>query len=341
MIKDEYEIFEPFRPDDYLIIDWQPTSICNFSCNYCHPDNYNGNWKDHDLDDCINFVNYINENNNSERKLFFNINGGEPTLWKNLDKFCEHIKKLDKDNIIRLITNGTRGTNWWLDRSNLIDMVIVSIHMDQSKKEIIAEKFNNLYKSGVDVNLHVMMDIQRFDSSLDTYKYLYKNLNGPGLSFRPLRVEIGSHYMQPYTDDQLEQMKNLQIIDSVKYRKQQSEMIWRSVSGKELPINNIDKELIVTKENNWKDWYCNIGIDTIVVNRNGNIKPSSGCFKHLSYGNIKEKNYNLPMVPVKCKFDYCGCLTDLQTKKTKNLKNGEYYIDADIHRSAYNITVRN
>ena len=34
---------------------------------------------------------------------------------------------------------------------------------------------------------------------------------------------------------------------------------------------------------------------------------------YLKYGNIKDKEYSVPLLPVLCKFDYCGCLTDLQT----------------------------
>jgi len=341
MIKDEYDIFEQYRKNEYLIIDWQPISSCNFSCNYCHSDNYSGKWEQHGLEDCIKFVNYIFDNKKPEQKLFININGGEPTLWKNLDKFCKHVKKLDNDNIIRLITNGTRGISWWEERVEFIDMVLVSIHMDQSKKEIIAKKFNSLYQKGVDVGIHVMIDVHRFDSSIDTYKYLYENLEGPSLKFRPLRVDIGSQYLQQYSNEQNITMKSLKTIDGVKYRKQQSEMVWRSINEREMIVQDIDKELIIKKENNWKDWYCNIGIDTIVVDRAGNIKPGSGCYKYTIFGNIKDHDYKIPHVPIKCKFEYCGCLTDLQTKKTKFINYGEKYIDADIYSSSYDITTRN
>jgi organic radical activating enzyme len=342
MSKQLYDVFEkePTNGTNWLIMDWQPLSLCNFSCSYCHPNNYNGKIPAHELDDCIHFLDYVWQNVAGDRQLFFNITGGEPTLWKHLDAFCQHVKSLGTTNVIRLITNGTRPIKWWLDRSHAIDMVIVSIHHGQSKKEAIAEKFNQLYAAGVDVSLHSMIDTHHFEECMATYEYLAANLDGPSLSFKPLRVDISQEFLQDYTPEQLSQMSHLQEIDAHKHHQQQPNMQWRGLDGTVKRVNNIQKDLLITRTNDWHDWYCNIGMETLVVNSAGIIRLGSSCFKNLGMGNIQNREYNLANLPIKCKYDYCGCLTDLQTTKTKTIPKGAQYIDAGISDSTYKIATR-
>ena len=343
MSKYNYDIFEPVN-EYYIIIDWAPVSLCNFSCNYCNPDIYSGISPQHNFEDAKRFLDFLWNNLcvPKNKKMFFNVHGGEPTLWKQLDKFCEYIKHLDSGNLIRLLTNGTRSTQWWLDRSGLIDMVIVSVHQGQSKNQEIVEKFSQLYDNKIDVSLHVMMDQTRFDDCIETYNYLYDNLNGPHLVYKPLRITISHHELQPYTPEQQAAMKQLTKKDGFKkHHPQQSQMQWRSTLDNSTKIiNNIERELLLTHENDWQDWYCNIGMETVVVNHRGNIKLGSLCFKRLTFGNIADEEYQLPLIPIKCKFKYCGCITDLQTTKVKNLEKGKKYIDAQVYDSTYKITTR-
>ncbi len=338
MIKDDYDIFEQID-NKYLIVDWAPLNLCNFSCTYCHHSNYDGSNTPHSIEDCKRFVDYISTS--TDKLLYFNINGGEPTLWRHLDEFCEYVKSKNTKNIIRLITNGTRGENWWLARTHLIDQIIVSIHNGQTKNQEIVEKFNAFYKTGSDVSLHLMMDILNFDTCVETYEYCKQYLDGPSMIVRPLRTDISQIELQPYTQDQIEKMKKMRPLRRNAHHPQQSEMAWKSNSGKLKRVFDIERQLLLPKENNWRDWYCYIGIETIVVNSFGNIKIGSQCFKYLNFGDISDTTYALPMVPIKCKYDFCSCLTDLQTKKTKDLKLGEKYIDAELHSPAYKITTRN
>ena len=55
------------------------------------------------------------------------------------------------------------------------------------------------------------------------------------------------------------------------------------------PWREFCEELLITKNNDWEDWYCNIGIESIVVQHLGRIKPGSNCFTWLDYGKITDK----------------------------------------------------
>jgi hypothetical protein len=78
------------------------------------------------------------------------------------------------------------------------------------------------------------------------------------------------------------------------------------------------QELLLEQKNNFKDWACWIGIDTLNITREGNVTIGSQCFPNFVLGSIHDMNFNIPMKPVKCKYELCSCLTDLTTKKEKN-----------------------
>jgi sulfatase maturation enzyme AslB (radical SAM superfamily) len=342
MTKYEYDYFEPVK-ENAIIIDWAAGNTCNFQCSYCDPACWDGGVPWHDFDNCIRFIDFVWENIcvPQNKIMFFNFHGGEPALWPEVTKVCEYIKNINENNIIRLLTNGTRSTKWWTDKAHLFDLLIVSIHEGQTKKEKIVEKFNQVQKSGINISLHVMMDIAQFDGCVDTYKYLYDNLiPDVSLQYKPVRISIRKHELQPYTDIQLATMNSLQRLNGSPNLKNQSQMQWRKDGEEPVRVKSIENEILLPQLNDWKDWYCNMGIETLVVQHNGWIKPGSQCFKNLKYGNISDKEYSIPLLPVKCKWDLCGCLTDLQTTKIKNIKKGDKYIDADISTGAYTITTR-
>jgi sulfatase maturation enzyme AslB (radical SAM superfamily) len=341
MTKYEYDYFEPVR-ENAIIIDWAAGNTCNFQCSYCDPACWDGTLPWHDFDNCIRFIDFVWENIcvPQNKIMFFNFHGGEPALWPEVTKVCEYIKDINENNIIRLLTNGTRSTKWWTDKAHLFDMLIVSIHEGQTKKEKIVEKFNQVQKSGINISLHVMMDIVQFDDCVGTYKYLYDNLHDVSLQYKPVRISIRTHELQPYTDAQLATMNSLQGLNGTPSPKNQSHMQWRKDGEAPVIVKSIENEILLPRLNDWKDWYCYMGIETLVVQHNGFIKPGSQCFKKLRYGNISDKKYSIPLLPVKCKWELCGCLTDLQTTKIKNIKKGNKYIDADVHSAAYKITTR-
>lgn len=340
MMRDEYDIFEPIGPMP-VVVDWGPGNTCNFSCNYCSPHIHDGSMPWHTSDDSIRFINFLWDElcKKDEKHLVFNFHGGEPTLWPALDKVCTHIKSLSSKNIIRLITNGTRGTQWWIDRKHLFDAAIVSIHHGQTNKEKISEKFNIVQTNGIAISLHIMMDIHNFDECVDTYNYLYEHNLNSEVKFKPLRYRTDSFELQSYSDEQRNILNKLPSGRHLVKKMINVPMKWCTKDrNKQLDIGNLEKQVVLAGENNWKDWYCNIGIETVVVGYQGNIRPGSLCFDNIKFGHISDAEYSLPFKPVKCTYTGCYCMADLQTTKRKYLEPGEEFIDASIPNKPYKIT---
>ena len=59
-------------------------------------------------------------------------------------------------------------------------------------------------------------------------------------------------------------------------------------------------------------------IDTITINRTGDIKIGSGCNPDLVLGNISNLNFKFQLIPVRCRYDTCSCFADIATTKIKN-----------------------
>ena len=95
MSKHLYDIFEPIERQPF-VVDWAVGSLCNFSCSYCDPLFYEGKSPWHNFADCKRFIDWLWTNVclPKDQILFFNLHAGEPTLWPDLDEFCEYVKSL-------------------------------------------------------------------------------------------------------------------------------------------------------------------------------------------------------------------------------------------------------
>ncbi|MBF0117976.1 MAG: anaerobic ribonucleoside-triphosphate reductase activating protein [Desulfobacterales bacterium] len=103
------------------------TSGCNFSCPFCHnPNAAKGETISLAEEDLYNFL--------IDRKAFLDgvvISGGEPTIHKDLFKFCEQIKKIGYQ--IKLDTNGSNPDSLKkLIHDQLIDYIAMDIKTSPS-----------------------------------------------------------------------------------------------------------------------------------------------------------------------------------------------------------------
>lgn len=305
---------------DYVYVDWDITSRCNFSCYYCNPEAHDGKYNFPELDTAKNFVDKVQEEYKDIKKFaVYNIFGGEPTIWRELSDFSKHVKAVNPKNIVQLLTNGNKTVNWWKRNAPYIDKIIVSVHVAQADIVELVDKFNAVADDIV-IDFQLAMDIRIFDKCVECYNYAEKNLH-PNISLKskPLRKMLGDSELMPYTLDQKTVLstlknkngKNIDGIASPMVKKYQGNIVDGDVD-----ITN----LVLNKENNWNGWACWIGIDTINITREGNITIGSQCNPDIILGNINNLNFKFPLKPIICKYQTCGCYADIHTRKVKNYK---------------------
>lgn len=313
-----YDEFTSKVHKDFVYVDWDISSKCNFKCYYCNPQSHDGKVGFPDLDMAKRFVDKIkNDYRGVKDFAVYNIFGGEPTIWKDLTEFSKHVKSVDERNVLQLLTNGNRSLAWWKHNAPYIDNIIVSVHVSQTSIVELVEKFNQL-ADDMCIDFQLAMDIKVFDKSVEYYNYAKENLRHDiSLRPKPLRVMLGEAELMPYSDQQKEILKSLEPSHGRKIERIAVPMI-KKYKG-EVVDDDVDiTELVVNRENNWNKWACWIGIDTINVTRERNIKIGSQCNEHLIIGNLQDLNFKFPLKPVICEYQTCGCYADILTNKVKN-----------------------
>ena len=77
------------------------------------------------------------------------------------------------------------------------------------------------------------------------------------------------------------------------------------------------QDLINTGQDQFLNWKCNVGIDRLCINPNGDIYGST-CYITEPYGNVNDiSSVVLPTSPISCTRKHCSCGADVSIPKWK------------------------
>ena len=254
----------------------------------------------------------------------YNLFGGEPTLWKHFGELCTYIKEKDSNSIIQVLTNGSRTLRWWRQYAPYMDKVIISHHAHTSQVNHVADVIEicQPYNSA---SVQVLADQSNFDKIVADFDFLIDRLPGVNISAKKGETNLGSGKWMPYTPEQLAWLQDTiartKANNKLKpaHSRPNSRRVWErrlyaSDGVVEREINN--KELIITNQNHFKGWRCNIGLDMLSIKSNGDLTPSSACFGNENFGNYRNGNsINWPSEAYVCVYDGCYCGADLEIEK--------------------------
>lgn len=291
-------------------IEWLPHNKCNFKCSYCHSDLHNGSSLFPNLNNALDFFNFLNKEINTNRKLL-SISGGEPTLWPKLSNF---INLLDQSYQVSIVTNGSRSIRWWtkfISETPKIVGITISVHFE----------FANLS--------HLLNVIEIVSNVCDVtvlilYKTSYRNLIRTfvldlvqknykiNILINPIR-NINGESVEYTDDDKL-------FIKEFYYNKLESkhDPFWDVYIDCEKQNNNHVKYLIADKLTKFKGWHCSIGKNRLCVWHDGSIYPGNCSTAKNNYlGNINDIENIKKINGLICENEYCGCLPDVKVPKRK------------------------
>lgn len=297
-----------------IFVDWDLSSKCNYKCSYCSPQSHDGKVDFPSIDIVKRVVDKIqHEYADIKDYAVYNLLGGEPTIWNKFEECSRYIKQVNPKNKLQILTNGNRTLNWWQRNIDYIDSVILTVHVAQTDIKELVDKFNTLSTNSY-IEFQIALDIAVFDKCIDYFYYAKDHLNpNIHLSAKTLLKILSSPGIMEYTDAQQE------IIKNITYASASATRDFVKLNNNQIVDNNVNMfDMILQKQNNWKDWACWIGIDTITITLRGDVKIGSMCNPQLILGNINDLSFNIPKIPVRCKYSECGCLTDIYTKKVKN-----------------------
>jgi organic radical activating enzyme len=324
------------QKSNILEIRWMPHNVCNFQCRYCFPGSSEGDDKASSDDDLVikNFnhlLNYYKKNGNKDR-FHIKILGGEPTLWKGLEKFMYEMKS-NHNAYITIISNGSRTLRWWKKYGNLIDNVLLSYHVARADLDHHISVADIMFEFGKKVTVLVLMDPTIWDKCVSSIEYMKKNSKHPWFIQAKELVEWNNIEKINYSNEQKRYLskeikrypnwiwfiKNMKLIFNGSIRLFESKATLSN--GK--TIRATPQTYI---NNNWTDfkgWSCDVGLDCVAIDSKGNINGSCGqIIYNLDYRyNILDKDFvdkfSPDMIPSICNISRCLCQPENHITKSK------------------------
>lgn len=334
------------QKENLLDIRWNPNNVCNFKCRYCFPNSNTGEFSSPaDLNLLVKNFNFLLKEYKEKigkTKSHLKIGGGEPTLWKDLDKFIFQIKQ-ENDVYISLITNGSRSVRWWKENGHMVDNVHLSHHVAQADLDHTMAVADIMYDLGKKITVKVLMDLTCWDKCVEAVEYLKRNSKNrfmitvteviePEINSLSKIKEISRDDLK-YTDDQKKYLSNgLKRIPGLWWFWKNRHLITSGYANlyESIAILSNGKKIKARTEtyinqnwNKFNGWKCNLGIETIFINAEGYLEGACGAklydvdFKYNLLSPDFVKTFNLNPIPVICSRYNCLCNPETHISKSK------------------------
>lgn len=334
------------QKSNILEIRWSPNNVCNYKCEYCFPGSNTGDFTSpKNLDLIIKNFNCLIKHYRDQlgkTKIHIRINGGEPTLWKDLDVFIREIKK-ENDLYFSLISNGSRTLRWWKENGDLIDNAHLTYHIAQAHPDHMISVADTLFELNTKVTVKILMDTKHWDKGLEVLEYMKQKSKHKWFIMvaeviEPEVLKLGTIKIINSKDVNLNQDQKTFLKKSLKRR---PSMLWmwknrklmfdgqmrlhESVAyldnGKKIKAKT--QTYINSNWNSFEGWSCDIGLDDVYIHWDGEIKGS--CWQ-IIYGldysfNILDENFvekfNPELKSSICTKKNCFCPPETHVSKFK------------------------
>lgn len=309
------------QPTFYVF--WHLTDFCNWNCSYCPDHLHAGDFAmgrkpgyptEQDIE---TFMDRIIAGLNG-RKLWVTLSGGEPTVHP---MFARIVERLKPYGVIGINSNGSRTMKWWRSLPVLPSGCTFSLHQEYiDKMPHLNELSDFLIESGVDIQYNLVCD----PNAWDTVMQLYQALDPKFLDYVicwPVhdKNKIRNRHVTEYSPEQKAWMRRHQLMfnktnsifnpyTSTITFDHRTTMSFKSFSETKLKIEGL---------NRFNGWSCDVGMDSINVNYDGEVY-SSIC-KAQRLGRIN--NFELRTTPLSCPFEICIHPADLHVDKRTNETN--------------------
>jgi MoaA/NifB/PqqE/SkfB family radical SAM enzyme len=310
------------QPPDLLRIELFLGDKCNYNCWYCFPGSNEGiqPWPKLDsiIDNLSHLIEYYKKTLN-KKEILLHIVGGEPTLWRDFGEFTKHFK--DKYNaVISMSSNGSRTLRWWEEYGHYFDHVMLSCHHETIDTKHMVAVADLLYDKNVWCNCIVLMDPNHWDKCLNIIEELKLSKNQYSIATNEIL-----HSTVNYTSEQRNYLSttNKRLPDARYYYEckktiNEDPTLYFS-DGAVITVNN--NYLSLNNYSNFKGWDCNLGVDTLYINKDGSV---SGACKERLYNldykfNIYDKDFKEQFNPVitstTCYQTNCHCAPEQRATK--------------------------
>jgi MoaA/NifB/PqqE/SkfB family radical SAM enzyme len=277
-------------------IEWNLGKRCNYDCSYC-PSEIHDNTSPHTDIEMLKAT--VDKLVTLGKPIRLSFTGGEPCVhpkFAELVKYCNHVGI----SWISVTTNGTLPYDFY---ANLpVDQYVFSIHLEYDWKRV----FKTVEQMNLSAYTKVMAQIMAHHDHMDAVVQLRAKclLAHIPNTVRRIRWTQGDH----------------DLFDDMRYNA--TDLDWLKEMDSTVPANTVidDKDLYHANDviklhlNKYKDWTCNAGIESLMINWDGDVHRAT-CRVGGSLGNIYEGTFIAPIEPVICDRNFCTCSADIPLTK--------------------------
>lgn len=300
-----------------LIVDWGVSNVCNFRCSYCPPRTHQGDFPFMPIDKILAFSKRINAHyaEGLGKKVFFLYTGGEVTLFKDFITLIKAQKAVG--NKIGISTNGSRDLAFWNEAGRYLDNISISYHEEFTKLDHFINVINTV-KNLATTHVNIMIKSGHVDKCI---KVAYDVFEATDEVTIDLQIVL-KDFKEPFEYTDAERANIIEACSDIssRYKLTRDRETYRGLM--KLVYEDRTTELIkagdlVTKKMNaWNSWHCNIGLELLVIDINGDIFRS-WCGQASKIGNIGDDMIPFPQTPHICSVDWCpGGITDMMISKS-------------------------
>lgn len=277
-------------------IEWNLGKRCNYDCSYC-PSSIHDNSSAHT--DIKILKKTVDKLMTLGKPIRLSFTGGEPCVhpkFLELVKYCKHVGI----TWVSVTTNGTLPYEFYATLE--ADQIVFSIHLEYDWKRVF-----NTVESVIDLsNKKVIAQIMAHHDYMDAViqlraKCLLAHIPN---TVRRIRWTEGDH----------------DLFDDMRYNANDLELLKEMESTVQGNCVVDDTQIIHANDviklhlNKYKDWTCNAGIESLMINWDGEVHRAT-CRVGGSLGNIYEDTFIQPIEPVVCDRNFCTCAADIPITK--------------------------
>ena len=277
-------------------IEWNLGKRCNYDCSYC-PGSIHDNSSTHTDIEILKAT--VDKLVSLGKPIRLSFTGGEPCVhpkFAELVKYCNHVGI----SWISVTTNGTLPYDFY---ANLpVNQFVFSIHLEYDWQRV----FNTVE------NIHKLSDAKVIAQIMAHHDYMGAVLQ---LRARCLLAHI------PNTVRRIRWTEgDHDLFDDMRYNA--NDLNWlkeqeATVEGN-CVIDNTTvihaNDIIKLHFNKYKGWTCNAGIESLMINWDGDVHRAT-CRVGESLGNIYHEDFMVPAEPIVCDRNFCTCAADIPLTK--------------------------
>lgn len=293
-----FKITSAWPHQDQIKVEWNLGKRCNYDCTYC-PSSIHDNFSPHTDINVIEKA--VDQLIALDKPIRISLTGGEPAVHPDIEDILEYFKR--KGIFwVNLTTNGTRPSRWYLQQEMFFNHLVFSLHFEHDWRRVLTTILE--YYDGTQTDFFV--NVMAHHEHMEDVRFVVKKFKEIGVKFavRRIRWTEGDH----------------NVFDDMRYDGKDLEWIMQQDATVK-PNCNIDdsrtlhaNDVIKLHQNNFKGWSCNAGIESLMINWDGEVHRAT-CRVGGSLGNIYTGTFKVPTEPVICTRDWCTCAADIPLTK--------------------------